>query len=50
MSKPRDSQQKKKKRTFLIVEFSAPVDNRVKLKEGGKREKYLDLARALKKL
>ena len=40
----------KKKRTCRIVDFAVPVDHRVKLKEYEKRDKYLDLARELKKL
>ena len=35
--------------THSIVEFAVPADHRVKLKESEK-EKYLDLARELKKL
>ena len=38
-----------KKRTCRIVEFAIPADHRVKLKESEKRDKYLDLARELKK-
>ena len=41
---------KKKKRTCQIVDFAVPADHRVKLKESEKKEKYLDLARELKKL
>ena len=41
---------KKKKRTCQIVDFAVPADNRVKLKESKKSDKYLDLARELKKL
>ena len=33
-----------------IVDFAVPADHRVKLKESEKRDKYLDLARELKKL
>ena len=33
-----------------IVDFAAPADYRIKLKEIEKRDKYLDLARELKKL
>ena len=33
-----------------IVNFAVPADNRIKLKECEKRDKYLDLARELKKL
>ena len=32
-----------------IVDFSVPADHRIKLKECEKRDKYLDLARKLKK-
>ena len=39
----------KKKRTCKIVDFAAPADHRIKLKECEKRDKYLDLARELKK-
>ena len=35
----------KKKRTCKIVDFDVPADNRIKLKEREKKEKYLDLAR-----
>ena len=40
---------KKKKETNKIVDFAVPVDHRIKLKECEKRDKYLDLARELKK-
>ena len=51
---------KKKKRTCKIVDFAVPVDNRIKLKEREKKkkrkkrkrkkkDKYVDLARELKK-
>ena len=40
----------KKERTCRILDFAVPVDHRVKLKDCEKREKYLDLARELKKL
>ena len=40
---------KKKKRTSKIVDFAVPADHRIKLKECEKRDKYLDLARELKK-
>ena len=39
-----------KKRTYKIVDFAVPVDNRIKLKGSEKKNKYLDLARQLKKL
>ena len=32
------------------MDFAAPDDHRIKLKERGKKDKYLDLARELKKL
>ena len=41
---------KKKERTCRIVNFAVPADHGVKLKESEKRDKYLDLARELKKL
>ena len=41
---------KKKKRTGRIVNFTVPADHRVKLKENEKKDKYLNLARELKKL
>ena len=40
----------KKKRTCKIVDFAVPADHRIKLKETEKKDKYLDLARELKKL
>ena len=39
----------KKKRICKIVDFAVPADHRIKLKECEKKEKYLDLARELKK-
>ena len=48
MTRPSDSQQKK--RTCWIVDFAVPADhNRVKVKKSEKWDKYLDLARELKK-
>ena len=41
---------KKKKRICKIVDFALPADHRIKLKEREKKDKYLDLARELKKL
>ena len=39
-----------KKREFAkIVHFAVPADHRIKLKECEKKDKYLDLARELKK-
>ena len=40
----------KKKKIYKILDFAVPVDHRIKLKECEKRDKYLDLARELKKL
>ena len=40
----------KKKGTCKIVDFAVPADHRVKLKDVEKKDKYLDLARELKKL
>ena len=37
-------------RTCRIVDFAFPANYRVKLKESENRDKYLDLARELKKL
>ena len=45
--RPCDSQEKKG--TCRIVDFAVPADYRIKMKESGKRNKYLDLARELKK-
>ena len=47
MTRPNDSQQKR--RTGRIVDFAVPADHKVKMKESKKRDKYLDLARELKK-
>ena len=41
---------KKKKRICKIVDFAVPADHRIKLKECEKKDKYLELARDLKKL
>ena len=49
-TRPSDSQQKKKKRICQIVDFIIRADSRVKVKESEKGDKYLDLARELKKL
>ena len=40
---------KQKKRICKTVDFAVPADHRIKLKECEKKEKYLDLARELKK-
>ena len=39
----------KKKRIYKIDDFVVPADHRIKLKEYQKKDKYLDLARELKK-
>ena len=39
----------KKKRICKIVNFAVPTDHRINLKESEKKDKYLDLARELKK-
>ena len=39
-----------KKRICKIVDFTVPADHRINLKESEKKDKYLDLARELKKL
>ena len=44
-----DYNQQKKKRICKIVDFSVTADHRLKLKESEKKDKYLDLARELKK-
>ena len=40
----------KKKRICKFVDFTVQADHRKKLKECGKKDKYLDLVRELKKL
>ena len=39
----------KNKRTCKIVDFAVPADQRIKLKENEKKDKYQDLAMELKK-
>ena len=46
--KTRPKNQQKKMRTCKIVDFTVPADNRIKLKECEKKDKYIDLARELK--
>ena len=46
-SRPYNNQNKK--RIWKIVDFAVPANHRVKLKESEKKDKYLDLARELKK-
>ena len=43
-------EKKRKVKNCKIVDFGVPADHRIKLKECEKRDKYLDLARKLKKL
>ena len=38
----------KKKRTCLIIDFAVSANHRVNLKESKKKDKYLDIVRALK--
>ena len=45
-----NNNQQKKKRICKIVDFAVPADHRIKLKECEKKDKYLDLAKELKKL
>ena len=35
---------------IIIIDFAVPAEHRIKLKECEKKDKYLDLARELKKL
>ena len=48
--KKKKKKKRKKKRTCKIVDLAAPADHRIKPKETEKKDKYLDLARELKKL
>ena len=48
--KTRLNDYQQKKRIFNIVDFGVPADQRINLKESEKKDKYLDLARELKKL
>ena len=48
--KTRLNEYQRKKRTCNIVDVAVPADHRIKLKEYEKKDKYLDLARELKKL
>ena len=38
------------KKICKIIDFAVPADHRINLKESEKKDKYLDLARELKKL
>ena len=42
--------QQQKKRICKMIDFAVQADNKIKLKECEKKDKYLDLARELKKL
>ena len=44
------NKKKKRKKICKIVDFAVPADYRIKLKECEKKDKYLDLAREVKKL
>ena len=44
-----DNYNQQKKRTCKIVDFTVLADHRKKLKESEKKDKYIDLARQLKK-
>ena len=48
--RPPTTHHEKKKRTCKFVDFSVQADHWIKLKECEKKDKYLDLARELKKL
>ena len=48
-TRPNNNQQQKK-RIWKIVDFTVPADHRIKLKQCEKKDKYLNLARELKKL
>ena len=43
--KSRPYTNKQKKRTFKIVDFAVMANHRVKLKESGNNDEYLDIAR-----
>ena len=47
--KTRPYNYQQKKRTCKIVDFAVLADHRIQLKESEKKDKYLDLARELKK-
>ena len=48
--KTRSYNNQQKKKICKIIDFAVPADHRIKLKECENRDKYLDLARELKKL
>ena len=43
------TKKQKQNRICKIVDFAVPADHRINLKENEKKDKYLDLARELKK-
>ena len=47
--KNKRKKKKKKMRICKIVDFAVPADNRIKLKECEKKDKYMELAGELKK-
>ena len=47
--KNRPNNNQLKKRICKIVDIAVPADHRIKLKECEKKDKYLDIARELKK-
>ena len=49
-TRPSDSHKKEKKKNLLCRELCYPTHHWLKLKESEKRDKYLELARELKKL
>ena len=49
-TRPYSNQQQQKKCTWKIVDFAVPADDRIKLKESEKKDKYFGLPRELKKL
>ena len=44
------NKKKKKERICRIIDLGVPSNHKVKLKESEKRDKYLELARELKKI
>ena len=50
MARPNNNQQQQTKKKERTVDFAAPAGHKVKLKKSKKKNKYLDLARELKKL
>ena len=48
-TRPYNNNNNNNKRTCKIVDFAVQADHRIKLKEWEKKDKYLDLARELKK-